>query len=447
MELRVAFETLGEVVAHYESHTDSVRNVETTTNDGVLRATLTIAVSLDSLRSVPTRPTDVTVSDGEIQLSVSLASLPRPPSPTDANVSVTEAAVADDEPVVTLTLLIEPETGTKSVDVQATERSPDHGQSAAVSTEPSRSETPTADSSRQSAARTESGSSSNSSIASESSPSHTATLRESNAVDAPDESTDRFEAVRDESVPPYEDTAYLQALYDACDNFGEMSRKIAMDVSSETVRRYMIEAGVHQPASYNTTVNDSDSDADSTVDAAADSAVDVAADSGVDAATDSAVDAATDSAVDATTDSAVDSDPNAAIEPTGSSDTEPSDTAGDSDREVEPVAAGGDSEADRETVGEPPAGQTDRLENTSIATDGLGLPDGLGLDDVADAVVSAATVHQVQRELGLERAQTRRLLDELNLIDLVSRRLADCDRTISYDQVFDRLSQCAPSGA
>ena len=58
--------------------------------------------------------------------------------------------------------------------------------------------------------------------------------------------------VRDDSVPPYEDTPYLRRLYETCDTFVEMSEEIPMDVASETVRRYMIEAGVHDPTSYDT---------------------------------------------------------------------------------------------------------------------------------------------------------------------------------------------------
>lgn len=60
-------------------------------------------------------------------------------------------------------------------------------------------------------------------------------------------------AVRTDSVPPYEDEPYLRLLYEACDTFEEMRERIDMDVSAETVRRYMIDAGVHEPASYGTT--------------------------------------------------------------------------------------------------------------------------------------------------------------------------------------------------
>lgn len=59
-------------------------------------------------------------------------------------------------------------------------------------------------------------------------------------------------AVRDRSVPPYEDEAYLRTLYEHCDTFASMRDAIEMDVSAETVRRYMIEAGIHDPVRYDT---------------------------------------------------------------------------------------------------------------------------------------------------------------------------------------------------
>lgn len=390
MQLRVAFETLGEVVAHYESHGYSVRTVETTTVDDVLRATLTVAVPLDSLRSAPTRPTDVTVVDDEIRLSVPLASLPHPPSPRESDVSVTEATVGGDEPVVTLTLLIEPEAESPSADSQASDGSSDLS-TTTVSNPVNRPESSTVDPSQDLISPTD-----------------------SDAADATAASTPRFEAVRDESVPPYEDTTYLQTLYDECDNFREMSRHIVMDVSSETVRRYMIEADIHQPASYNTARNESEGDD------AADGAVDDDPMSGDTAA--AGEEAATAADIAADTDSS-------AVE-----------------QEPEP-ATGVPAAGEPNTVDGSPMDPHERLENTSLATDGLGLPAELGLHDIVDAVVSAATVHEVQRELGLEREQTRDLLEQLNLIDLVSRRLAHCDQPVSYDQVFDRLSQCVPSGA
>lgn len=64
----------------------------------------------------------------------------------------------------------------------------------------------------------------------------------------------RVEAARNEAVPPYEDIEYLRAIYERFDTFSEMREAIEMDVSTETVRRYMIDAGIHDPASYQTAV-------------------------------------------------------------------------------------------------------------------------------------------------------------------------------------------------
>lgn len=61
-----------------------------------------------------------------------------------------------------------------------------------------------------------------------------------------------FDAYRDDSVPPFDDIPYLQAIYDACETFDEMRELIDLEVTTETVRRYMIDAGVHQPSSYQT---------------------------------------------------------------------------------------------------------------------------------------------------------------------------------------------------
>jgi hypothetical protein len=53
-------------------------------------------------------------------------------------------------------------------------------------------------------------------------------------------------------VPPFRDTELLAEVYAAHGTFAEMADALGMDVTAETVRRYMIDAGVHQPTSYNT---------------------------------------------------------------------------------------------------------------------------------------------------------------------------------------------------
>ena len=53
-------------------------------------------------------------------------------------------------------------------------------------------------------------------------------------------------------VPPFRDPELLAEVYESCDTFAEMTEALGMDVTAETVRRYMIEHGIHQPNSYNT---------------------------------------------------------------------------------------------------------------------------------------------------------------------------------------------------
>lgn len=56
----------------------------------------------------------------------------------------------------------------------------------------------------------------------------------------------------DADVPLFDDTERLAALYAEHDTFAEMATAAETDVSGETVRRYMIDGGVHEPSSYDT---------------------------------------------------------------------------------------------------------------------------------------------------------------------------------------------------
>lgn len=51
-------------------------------------------------------------------------------------------------------------------------------------------------------------------------------------------------------LPPFRDHALLREVYESCGTFAEMSDALEMDVTGETVRRYMIDAGIHEPDSY-----------------------------------------------------------------------------------------------------------------------------------------------------------------------------------------------------
>jgi hypothetical protein len=220
-------------------------------------------------------------------------------------------------------------------------------------------------------------------------------------------------AARDDSVPPYEDVEYLRCLYDVCETFAEMSERIEMDVSAETVRRYMIEADVHSPTSYETTGSSRSSSTSSYSGATSD------AESSGDSTPDDTADA---------------SDPTAEASPSG---------VGSDDAPGDPTDAGPSvSDGSQSDVEAAP------LPDEQLVTDGIGLPEELTLHDVVDAVVDARTVHEVQRELGLEHGRTRQLLRQLNVLDLVLRRVSDApERRVSFDDVAARIRQCTPDAA
>ncbi|TYL36347.1 hypothetical protein CV102_23105 [Natronococcus pandeyae] len=72
--------------------------------------------------------------------------------------------------------------------------------------------------------------------------------------------TDDTPAVdREREVPPFRDPELLTEVYESCDTFTEMREVIEMDVTAETVRRYMIDYGIHEPNSHADGVEDGDS--------------------------------------------------------------------------------------------------------------------------------------------------------------------------------------------
>lgn len=80
---------------------------------------------------------------------------------------------------------------------------------------------------------------------------------------AADGASDSTVTWRDRDVPPFEDREFLAEVYESCETFAEMSEALGMDVTAETVRRYMIDHDIHEPRSYDITEDD-DEDAGST---------------------------------------------------------------------------------------------------------------------------------------------------------------------------------------
>lgn len=384
MDLQTAFQTLGELVDRYGSDGRSVERVETTTvepRDGTLRAAVDLRIPFDALLVREPRrtgePHEVTLSDdGSVEFFVSVPPLRALPSVETDGVSVTEEAVqlGDDHLRLTLEVAVETTDGqdrrTGSVEATAV---PD--------------ETPAADGGIENA----------------------------------------LAAERDESVPPYEDTEYLRSLYEVSDNFAEMSQRIVMDVSSETVRRYMIEAGIHEPKTYDTVEGDGGED---TVEGN---------DDGDDTTTgreESSTDDGNDEETQSTETGSAAGDEN--------DGGETDDRASQTDDRSDATPCDGAASPRPSVVSEK---SCKRVVNGQVAGERAGLPEGIRVEDVADAVVDSVTVYEVQQHLSLDRDQTRSLLADLDLLDLVSRQISALDRTVSYGQVAERLRHGTQSSA
>ena len=199
-----------------------------------------------------------------------------------------------------------------------------------------------------------------------------------------------LDGVRDEDVPLYKDEECLRYLYDSFRTFDEMTQNIEMSISSETVRRYMIEAGIHEPSTYKT--------ADETT----------AADDGP------------------TTEDVGDAD-DGADEQT---------VVGERTEDAQPSPS-------TESVQEGRVGESspdESLSDIQLIADGIGLPDGLTIEELANAIESSMTVFDVQRKLDLGQERTEKLLKQLNLIDLVVCRLShDPDQRVTQDEIVDRI--------
>jgi len=321
MALQNSFDVLSKLVEQYESRGKKVRNIEASAADGDrLDVRLDVPVSLCSAGEVAPEltPEAAELTDHGVQVEFASSVLADLPEPTDATVTASADSVEVTSEGLELRVALTIDPGRGAHEPPETETAPPSGVDAGGSS------------------------------------------GDDAAADGDTEPEDPFQDVRDPSLPPYEDEAYLRALYQECETFTEMSEAIEMSVSSETVRRYMIEAGIHDPATYDT------------------------------------------------------------------------ESAG---------------RGTARTASEPPA-PDDGLEipDEQLVTDGIGMPEGVALDDVVEAVVDASAVYEVQRALGLQRQTTQQLLRELNLLDLVLHRL-DSAHATTYEQVAARIRECTPSSS
>jgi len=200
---------------------------------------------------------------------------------------------------------------------------------------------------------------------------------------------------RDSDVPPFKDPDLLADVYESCDTFAQMADAIDMDVTAETVRRYMIDYDIHQPNSYRTAAND-DGSADETEASESDGP-----DAGVDP----------EHAEPHESGQSIEDDDRAAVEDTAEGTAPSAATAAES---TEPV----------------------------VLSDGIGLPDDVTVDTLIDTVKRSNTLYEVTREINVDRQDALDVLEELNLLDLVVGRLAtEGQRDLSREEIVDRLRE------
>jgi hypothetical protein len=378
------FETLARVIEQLDGDGQSVRRTEASgsDDDGSLRATVVVSVGTGSESATGLDPVDATV-DGGLAVTFRAPAFPDPEAALSSEyprVSATPTDVARDGDAVVVTLRLTIGDADRSAD-EGDVAEHDEDRSAATAAFGAQSAGADAGTGDPDTAGDDGGNGTSSDIE----------TTDTDADDTDTDATSPLAAVRDESVPAYDDTPYLRRLYETCETFAEMSDRIEMDVSAETVRRYMTDAGVHTPTSYETTGRTSASSDGTASDAESDASV------------------ATQSAAD-------------------------TESAGES---AAPASRGSLADGDREP--------TASLPDEQLVTDGIGLPESRTLHDVVNAVVDARTVHEVQREVGLGYDRTRQLLCQLNVLDLVVGRVtAAHDRTVTVDVVADRIRESAP---
>ncbi|NHN49500.1 hypothetical protein G9464_18175 [Halostella sp. JP-L12] len=240
-------------------------------------------------------------------------------------------------------------------------------------------------------------------------------------------------------VPAYKDPDALEAVYEEYDTFPEMTEALGADVTSETVRRYMVEYDIHDPddsrpqahryaasaaeADGETASGDQDSGAADPGDGTAGSDHAPSGDESESDATGSTAKeflgdeptAATDGPAaegDGTTDGT-----HAAPAPTDDATVETDGDRAGGDADHSESDLGGKSVA--ELIAASDAGDGD----DSLVADGLGIPKGLTVAELAAIVNESDTLYEAKERLGIGQDHARRMLKELNLIDLVTSRL------------------------
>ena len=211
-------------------------------------------------------------------------------------------------------------------------------------------------------------------------------------------------------LEPYQDPERLQKVYEAHDTFTEMTEALDVDVTPQTVRRYMIEHEIHEPEPQTAHL------------------LKQVAESGVNFETE---------------ETATDGDTSTETSRQNSTDIE--------ETPVDPGATDGSNsviEGRTATDGGKPKDGTSKDEDAAdfepLPIDQLeekvNLPDGLCLEEVCEAARDAMTLYDVERTLDIDRSTAREVLHECNLLDMVTGRVSDGRPMKTDEEIHARVT-------
>lgn len=208
-------------------------------------------------------------------------------------------------------------------------------------------------------------------------------------------------------LPAYRDREKLASVYEQYDTFPEMTEALGVDVTPQTVRRYMIQFGIHEPASQ------SCSQPKERLLATDPESVNLSSNTtNTSESTDGECDSSTKETLEAETNGSKTDGAGDKTTPEADEATThvPSETTDDTPTNFE--AIDDTHPSDKSGVSIHPDGSASSVD----------LPNHLTLTEIKTTVKDAQTLYEAQQQLDLNRSRTQELLKELNLLDLVHGR-------------------------
>ena len=227
----------------------------------------------------------------------------------------------------------------------------------------------------------------------------------------PEESPGDTEGNLSGDVEPYQDPELLQEVYEQHETFTEMTEALDVDVTPQTVRRYMIEYEIHEPEPQTAHL------------------LKQVAESGVEFGQGNSNDTGEGITASSTSNS-----------PQANSKTV--DTGGNDGGSVSEGRTATDGGEPRPKDPESAENVDEDHESVSIQTlEGqIGLPGDLTLEEVCEAARDAMTLYDVERSLEIDRSEARKVLRDCNLLDTVTGRVSNGRRQITDKEIHARVT-------